>query len=80
MDLLETIDKNVRDLERERREVFKAAMKEFDERYYYPNLRSLQERCGEIGHRWKFSHFGPCGDPWYHCVICHKSQVRPDDH
>lgn len=68
----------VRGIEKERREAMSALMRDFDDNYYYPNLKVMHEACAKIGHRWRFTHLGPLGDPWFRCGTCYASECRPD--
>ena len=49
----------VRGIEKERRDAMRELMRDFDQSYYYPNLKDMREACGRIGHKWRFSHHGP---------------------
>lgn len=64
-------------VERERRREMDLRLAEFDEGYYRPSLLAIQEACGKIGHTLSFSNLGPLGDPWFFCVSCSKTEVRP---
>lgn len=68
----------VRGIEKERREAILELIRDFDHSYYYPNLKDMREACGKLGHKWIFSHFGPMGNPWFYCGVCHASECRPD--
>lgn len=66
----------VRGIEKERRVAMQELMRDFDQNYYYPNLKDMREACGRIGHKWRFTNLGPLGDPWFTCDICHTSECR----
>lgn len=66
----------VRGIEKERRDAMRELMRDFDQSYYYPNLKDMREACGRIGHKWRFSHHGPLGDPWFLCGVCHAHELR----
>lgn len=68
----------VRGIEKERRDAMRELMRDFDQSYYYPNLKDMREACGRIGHKWRFSHHGPLGDPWFLCGVCHAHECRPE--
>ncbi|WP_129448159.1 hypothetical protein [Methylibium sp. Pch-M] len=68
----------VYELERERREFMREAMRTFDQGHYQ-RLRELQEGCGRLGHKWRFTHLGPLGSPWYCCGVCHASECRKEE-
>jgi hypothetical protein len=68
----------VRGIERERREAMRDLMRDFDENYYYPNLKDMREACARLGHKWQFTHLGPLGDPWFTCCVCHAAECRPE--
>lgn len=44
--------------------------------HYYPRLKELREQCQ---HKWRFSDFGPLGDPWYLCTVCKLHKMIKDD-
>jgi hypothetical protein len=64
-------------LDKERREYQRKAMADFD-RAHYAKLRALQTECGQVGHKWRFTHLGPLSDPWFSCGVCHASECRPE--
>lgn len=72
------IFKAIHALEQERRAAMAERMREYDEKYYRPNRQDIQEACAKLGHVWRFTHFGPLGDPWYSCNQCHASECRPE--
>lgn len=63
-------------LNRIRRERVRYAVEAHHEQYKDEYAR-LQDVCGEIGHVWKFSNFGPVGDPWYCCGSCNLTRIGP---
>lgn len=66
----------VRSIEKERREVMRNLMRDFDSNYYYPNLKDMRAACGKLGHKWQFRNLGPLGDPWFSCTICYATECR----
>lgn len=68
----------VRGIEKERRDAMRALMRDFDQSYYYPNLKDMRAACARIGHNWRFTHLGPLSDPWFSCCVCHASECRPE--
>jgi hypothetical protein len=68
----------VRGVEKERRDAMRELMRDFDKSYYYPNLKDMREACGRLGHKWRFTHLGPLGDPWFCCGVCHATECRPE--
>jgi hypothetical protein len=68
----------VRGIEKERRDVMRELMRDFDQSYYCPNLKDMRDACGRIGHKWQFTHNGPLGDPWFLCGVCHAHECRPE--
>ena len=54
---MDEIGRQVRKLEKERREYSAKVMEEYDKKYY-AKLRELQSQCE---HKFRFSHFGPIG-------------------
>jgi len=59
------------DLQRERSEKMREAMKEYDRTVYYPALRALRARCATIGHKANPQiHFGIAGASWQYCNQC----------
>jgi transposase len=69
------INKQRRLLEKERREVTKKLMEEYD-KTYYARMKEIREECGKLGHNFLFSHFGPVGHPWSYCTYCGASKVE----
>lgn len=63
-------------LEKTRRTIIELALKEWNETVYWPQRKELREQCAEVGHVWRFSNFGPLGDPWFHCNVCGTSKVE----
>ncbi len=72
----ESIGRQIRQLEAERREYQRTAMAEFD-RVYHAKRAALQQLCTHP--HWKFTHLGPLGDPWYVCPICARTRVELED-
>jgi hypothetical protein len=68
----------VREIEKARRDIMRERMRDFDHGYYYPNLKDMREACGRLGHKWRFTHLGPLGDPWFCCDVCHVTKCRPE--
>ena len=68
----------VRGIEKERRDAMRELMRDFDQSYYYPNLKDMRKACGRLGHKWNFTHLGPLSDPWFSCGVCHASECRPE--
>ena len=68
----------VRGIEKERRDAMRELMRDFEQDYYYPNLKDMQEACGRLGHKWRFTHLGPLSDPWFSCGVCHASECRTE--
>lgn len=66
------IGKEIRELDKARREYMQEVMKEYDKEHY-AKKRILQEQCA---HNFKFSHFGPLWHSWSYCTICGKSLVK----
>jgi nuclear transport factor 2 (NTF2) superfamily protein len=64
-----------KELEKERSDMMKTLMAEWDINYYYPRLKQLRDRCE---HNFKFSHIGPVGGLWYYCTQCGKGQFRDE--
>jgi hypothetical protein len=56
-----------------RRDKMRELMDPYDRDVYYPEIQELTRRCGEIGHKFQFSHLGPLGDPWFRCSACDKA-------
>ena len=69
----------VRRLEKERRDAMDRMMHEFDEHYYYPNMRNIHAACNDIGHKWSYTHSGPLGHPWFTCTVCHASECETEE-
>lgn len=72
------ISAEVHALEKERREKIESLIREFNETVYWPRMKAAREACALIAHRWRFTHFGPLGDPWFCCGVCRATQCRPD--
>lgn len=68
----------VRGIEKERRDAMRELMRDFDQGYYYPNLKNMREACGRLGHKWRFTRLGPLSDQWFSCGVCHASECRPE--
>lgn len=66
----------MRRIEKERLNALQELMRDFDKNYYSPNVRTLREACGRLGHKWRFTGLGPFGDPWFSCGICYVSECR----
>lgn len=69
-------------IDRERRQKRKELMEEYDSKFYYPELKKLQENCEKLGHSFVFTKFGSClpnrtlGDAFYHCEYCGKIKLE----
>jgi hypothetical protein len=63
-------------LDRIRREKIAHLMEEFDKEHY-AKKKELRQKCGAIGHNWRFSHIGPVGNAWLHCSVC--GEYRAED-
>lgn len=74
-----TLASETRALERERRQMVEKLMQEWEQDYFYPRLRDIQARCAALGHKWRFSGFGPLGDPWYRCSTCNAAECRLEE-
>lgn len=72
------ISTEIRQLETSRREFMANAMHDFDVKQRI-RLNKLRALCRSIGHKWRFTHLGPLGDPWYNCTICHSSKTNAHD-
>ena len=53
-------------------------MIEFD-KVHYAKMKELREEGGKLGHDFRFSHFGPLGNPWSYCTYCGASKVEACD-
>jgi hypothetical protein len=69
------IYKEVKQLQKERRDFINEATKDYDE-IYYARMRELQAACPK--HNWRFSHHGPLGHAWFYCSVCTKSKVEDE--
>lgn len=68
------IGRQVRELERARREYQREVMAEYDKEHYR-KLAALRAQCD---HQWHFSHLGPINHPWFYCSVCGKSEMREE--
>ena len=68
----------VHSVEKERRDAMRELIRDFDQSYYYPNMRGMRKACGNLGHKWRFTHLGPLSDPWFSCGVCHASECRSE--
>lgn len=69
------IGRQIRLLEKERRQYMSEVMKEYDKEYH-AKCKALRDQCE---HNFKFSDFGPIGHAWFYCSICGKSKVEDPD-
>lgn len=66
-----------REIDKERQRAVSVAVDAHNS-IYRAEIESLKSACGDIGHSWKFTHFGPTHLPWYICTCCGASKVMED--
>ncbi|OIQ75020.1 hypothetical protein GALL_433150 [mine drainage metagenome] len=66
-------------LEKRRRDAISELIRDFDRDHYRPNLALARQACATLGHQWSLTHFGPLGDPWYCCGVCHATECRREE-
>lgn len=78
--MTDSIWKEYRLIEKERRDKMRELMEEYDKTVYYPACKAIREKCATVdgGHNFRFIDLNPLGYPIFTCSKCGKTEIRQE--
>lgn len=63
-------------LEKQRTDLVRKALREYDEDVYGPALKAIQAKCAVLGHKPRFTHVNAFGVPKCTCSVCWSAKIE----